>query len=317
MVEINELITAVDIDLGLTPASECPALACDGLPPAVPPGISCTVQAVNNTLYGCPQGTLTDLFAMDVHINETPGQQQLDIVASVDHLSGPAVSYVTGCTAMCYPQFLRAITVDVTGPSGSVIIDNCGAPTYCPEGFMSFPAGVSLQQMISVTGSALEQFCNADNPLDGCTTKDLQAGHYSATARFTYRDTPDVRAPEKTISQTVEFDWPQTGSPIPTAEPTATPTPGGTCTSTITGTITATGTRPATLTITATPSPTRTCAAPSPPPVCPPGEGAACEDQQCFIQCTCGTTTPSATPTPSPIPTATATVATCSVPHLS
>lgn len=56
------------------------------------------------------------------------------------------------------------------------------------------------------------------------------------------------------------------------------------------------GKPPFTATSTRTP---RICPA-SPPPTCPPGEGLACEDQQCVANCLCGTVTPTLTPTPPP-----------------
>jgi hypothetical protein len=52
VVSINELIIAVNIDLGTAEASACPAFNCDcGHGP--PPAICCGIQAVNNLLYGC------------------------------------------------------------------------------------------------------------------------------------------------------------------------------------------------------------------------------------------------------------------------
>ena len=50
VVTINELIVAVNIDLGLAEASACPAFNCDcGLEPP----FCCGIRAVNNLLYGC------------------------------------------------------------------------------------------------------------------------------------------------------------------------------------------------------------------------------------------------------------------------
>jgi len=51
MVEINELITGVNIALGNTPLSACPSFDCDNTG-SVP--INCLIQGVNNALNGCP-----------------------------------------------------------------------------------------------------------------------------------------------------------------------------------------------------------------------------------------------------------------------
>jgi hypothetical protein len=174
------------------------------------PGIGCSIAAVNNLLNGCPRGNLTDLLAMNVRVEKIPNQPQLTIAASVEHGNGAPLFYAAGCTAECYPQFLRAITFDVVGPSGPVIIDNCGAPTYCAEGFMSLAAGGRLDQVLSVTGTAFEQSCTYE-PYKACTATDLPPGHYTTTARFSYATTADFTAPERSISQTVEFDWPPDG----------------------------------------------------------------------------------------------------------
>ncbi len=211
VVAINELVTAVNIDLGLAEIDACPALSCDGaVELASHPGIGCSIAAVNNLLNGCPQGSLTDLLVMDVHVEKVPDQPQLAIVASVEHGIGASLFYLAGCTAECYPQFLRAITFDVVGASGPVIIDNCGAPTYCAEGFMSLAARGRLDQVLSVTGMAFERSCTSE-PYGTCTATDLPPGHYTATARFSYATTADFSAPQQAISQTVEFDWPPDG----------------------------------------------------------------------------------------------------------
>jgi hypothetical protein len=211
VVAINELITAVNIDLGLAEVDACPALSCDGaVELASHPGIGCSIAAVNNLLNGCPRGSLTDLLVMTVRIERIPNQPQLGIVASVEYGEGAPLFYAAGCTAQCYPQFLRAIVFDVVGPSGPVIIDNCGAPTYCAEGFMSLAAHGHLNQVLSVTGTAFEKSCTYE-PYGTCTATDLPPGHYTATARFNYATTPDFSAPEQGISQTVEFDWPPNG----------------------------------------------------------------------------------------------------------
>ena len=228
VVSINELITAVNIDLGSGLFNACPALACS----CGAQGICCVIAAVNNALNGCNQAVLPHL-ALNVQTNDLPGQHQVDIVATLDHLGGSPIFYVEGCTAQCYPQFLRPITFDVVGPSGPVIIDNCGAPTYCPEGFMSFSPAESLQQVLSVTGSAFEQGCNASDGIHPCTTTDLLPGHYTATARFSYSATPEFGAPQYGISETVGFDWPSssctadhcTPSVTATGSPTLQPTP--------------------------------------------------------------------------------------------
>lgn len=56
---VNELITAVNVALGVTPLDACPGLDCPGQPPAA--GITCLIQAVRNALNGCPGASPTPL----------------------------------------------------------------------------------------------------------------------------------------------------------------------------------------------------------------------------------------------------------------
>ncbi|MGH3430967.1 MAG: hypothetical protein ACRDQZ_25915 [Mycobacteriales bacterium] len=149
---ISELITGVLVDLGVSPFDACPAINCDTGPPIA---ISCLVLAVNNALNGCNQPTPTATptaaapkLSLGLEVVGFPDEQQTVVVAVLAHFGGEVVSYEFGCTAECYPQFKQAITFQVTGPNGDVILDNCGAPALCAEGAVAFAAGESLQQAL-------------------------------------------------------------------------------------------------------------------------------------------------------------------------
>ena len=190
VVAINELITGVNIELGTAPLNTCPAFAFDcGQPLAVLPGICCAIDAVNNSLEGCSQPTpVSPHLALNLEINALPDQQQVEIVATLDHLGGATVSYVTGCSAQCYPEILKPLSFELVGRDGPVIVYDCGGALYCPEGLTALSAGQSIQQTLSVTGIAFENQCDFSSPIgfDGCTQTQLAPGPYRVTATFSY-----------------------------------------------------------------------------------------------------------------------------------
>jgi hypothetical protein len=228
-VEINELIAGVNLELGGDSVGVCPALNCDthfGV------HIDCLIVAVTNALNGCRQPPPTPVpphLALNLQLNDRPGQHQVDVVATLDHLGGTTVSYATGCSAQCYPQFLRPIAFVVTGRDGPVIVDNCGAPLGCAEQLVALSAGDSLHQTLSVTGTAFELHCDFIFGDNGCTETRLAPGSYAVTATFSYRIGSDWAAPEYELQETVEFNWPPGGTPpqSPSPSPTAprVPTP--------------------------------------------------------------------------------------------
>lgn len=214
-VSINELITAVNIDLGGDSDDACPAFTCNSGPLVY---IDCLIIAVHNALNGCQPSTTLPTptpspvppeLSLGVEASVFPDQHQVAVVATLSHLGGSVVSYVLGCTGECSPKFYLPISFDLSGPDGEVFLENpCGPAALCAEFLEELSPGGSLQQTLSVTGTAWEQHESYPGACDGCTQTQLAPGHYTVTARFSYRIGRDWAEPEQELTQTATFDWP-------------------------------------------------------------------------------------------------------------
>ena len=232
-VRINELILSVNIALGIAPPRSCPAGQCSEGPPIA---VNCTIRAVNNALAGCPTAaaeptrTAAPSQAVSPQPTETPSRPDLslavraiplpdegrvEITADLLHLGGSAVWYRTGCSALCWPTFYRAISFDIIGPDGEEVIidDPCLGPLYCAEYLEELAPDTSRTQTASVTGTAWVEG-ESNFQCYGCTTTPLASGHYTVVASFVYRLGQSFADPiQPALTATAGFDWPPVAEP--------------------------------------------------------------------------------------------------------
>jgi hypothetical protein len=171
------------------------------------------VNAVRNALSGCPDSQLGGpRLALRVVLPDEDGST-LRIVAELRHAGGATVAYLSGCSALCRPQFYEAIYFTVIAPNGAeVFIERpCDGPYFCAEWPMEFAPGDHLEQDLRITGTEWKQE-NADliSYCGDCTEQPLPAGRYTVVARFRY--STDLVQPYPFSQQVValtEFTWPR------------------------------------------------------------------------------------------------------------
>lgn len=212
-VTVDEIVRMVNIALnGESSPSTCPGSAqwCSSGPVLDAVGITCLIDAVNNALNGCGP-TPTPTLALSVRVARSPATQTLQAVADLTNSGEVAVSYLTGCSALCRPKFYQAISFQLIGPHGTeaIVEQPCGGVLACAEGPQAFSPGESVEQTLDITGNEFMQDATTGGECGTCTQAPLEPGRYKVTARFQY--STDLNNPwpfPDYVEASAEFDWP-------------------------------------------------------------------------------------------------------------
>jgi hypothetical protein len=161
-VTVDEILTGINIDLGNTPVSACPAFSC---PPCTVlsclPGVECLLEAVHNALDGCPMPVPTPTPTLSIRYQlvegstiaytaPTPGASPV-----IEVLSGTFVTVVLP-PQCCNVDVALAVTsfdfesshFSVTGTVGGI-----SATTVSPSAEMSLTGTINGQAFDQMIGS--------------------------------------------------------------------------------------------------------------------------------------------------------------------
>ena len=210
-VTVDEIVRMVNIALnGEADAPACPGTQqwCNAGPVLGAVGITCLIEAVNHALSGCP--TAAPTLSLSVHVGRDPATHTLRAVDDLTNSGDVPVAYLTGCSAMCYPKFYKAIAFDVVGPHDTtVLVENpCGSVALCPEVPQVLAPGESVSQALDITGIEFVRTSGGDE-CGNCSQAPLEPGRYTVTTRFQY--STDLNTPwpfPQSVTASTEFDWP-------------------------------------------------------------------------------------------------------------
>jgi hypothetical protein len=137
------------------------------------------------------------------------------ISARLTNTSDHALFYLAGCSALCRPEFYRAVSFQVSGPDGAeVIVESpeypypCGGPLFCAEFPQQISPGESVEETLDIDGIAWKQDSTAGGSCGVCTADPFTAGRYQVTARGSYSTDPRRVYSPTQVENTAEFDWP-------------------------------------------------------------------------------------------------------------
>jgi hypothetical protein len=218
-VSVDEILTMVDIMLNGN-GGACPAADqwCSG-PPI---DVVCIIKAVNNALNDCPPRptatpaatpTMPPPVSFEVQLDRPAGSVRIS--ARLTNTSDHALFYLAGCSALCRPEFYRAVSFHVSGPDGAEVIVKspeypypCEGPLFCPEFPQQISPGESVEETLDIDGTAWKQDSTAGGFCGVCTADPFTAGRYQVTARGSYSTDPGRVYSPTQVENTAEFDWP-------------------------------------------------------------------------------------------------------------
>jgi hypothetical protein len=217
-VTVDEILTMVNLVLGNSVGCPSGFEWCSG-PPI---DVVCLIEAVNNALNDCsPRLTATPTatpttpppVSFEVHLDRPAGSVRIS--ARLTNTSDHALFYLAGCSALCRPEFYRAVSFQVSGPDGAEVIVAfpeypypCASPLFCPEFPQQISPGESIEEILDIDGTAWKQDSTAGGFCGVCTADPFTAGRYQVTARGSYSTDPGRVYSPTQVENTVEFDWP-------------------------------------------------------------------------------------------------------------
>jgi hypothetical protein len=167
------------------------------------------------SLTATPTATPTSapLVTFNVQLDHPEGGVR--ITGRLTNTSHQPLFYLAGCSALCRPEFYRAISFQVTGPDAAeVIVESseypypCAGPWLCPEFPQQISPGETVEETLNIDGTTWSQDSTAGGYCGLCTAYPFEAGRYQVTARASYSTASEnVYNPMQTV-RTVEFDWP-------------------------------------------------------------------------------------------------------------
>jgi hypothetical protein len=167
------------------------------------------------SLTATPTATPTSppLVAFDVQLDHPEGGVR--ITGRLTNTSDQPLFYLAGCSALCRPEFYRAVSFQVTGPDGvEVIVESseypypCAGPWLCPEFPQQISPGEMVEETLSIDGIAWSQDSTTGGYCGLCTAYPFEAGRYQVTATASYSTASEcVYSPIQAV-RTSEFDWP-------------------------------------------------------------------------------------------------------------
>lgn len=292
-VDVSDLVLLVNIALGSAPVTACAGIV-------DPPGIDDLLRAVNTSLSHCPVSItyrLTDASTIIVSDGSgfpaptpQPLAGQFTVTVSTDlmpnTLIGLTIKRVSfNATGVAVNEGELTSNPNCSYPQPDLGYGCITANTINPPPVTYASAFLSINgQFSELVGGGPFEGNPYLPPYDG-STPPPPFNHLTLCSAYPFCE--DIRSGAAAGYVLTLFAAPDGYA---TPSPTPTTTPVLTCTATWTFVPLPTWTPSVSAT------PTRTCGSPPSPPICPIGEGAACDDQQCLIGCGCGTVT--ATPTP-------------------
>ena len=124
-----------------------------------------------------PAGEPYIVLSLDVSDETSDGEHLVKVVASVQHLGGPEVTYTTACGAI-------SLAFEVLDANGQhvALVDPCGPRPTCPAFLETLTRGHVVSQELHINGRIWDQEC-----VEGT----MSPGLYTVRVGFHYTVGPD------------------------------------------------------------------------------------------------------------------------------